>query len=152
MTATLRPTSELVAVGWVSLALPGVGVGTRLPAADDDMRANGYVVVDVLGGVPAVDMEYRASVVVCECWVPPAVGSHLPPWNQSGQIAQALLDATYDPSLMGVTVDLSAVGDGEYGSARVDTVTALDEPIRVVDNAKNNWARHELRLSVRWVA
>lgn len=151
MTVSLEPTSELVAVGWLKLALPGVGVDTRLPEADDDMRANGFVVVDVMPGEVAVDMPYFAPVFIAECWVPPAVGSHLPPWNQSGQLAQQLLKATFDPALMGVAVDLSGVGDGEYGGARVDTVTALDMPVRVPDRSANNYARHELRLQMRWV-
>jgi hypothetical protein len=151
VTTTLRPTSELVAVGWLKLALPGVsGVDTRLPAADDAMRANGFVRVDVVGGSPAVDVAYRRPVIVAECWVPPAVGSHVPPWNQSGQIAQDLIDVTFDDALMGVVVDLSGIGDGEYGNARVDTVVVLGEPVRVPADP-NNLARHEVRLQFRWV-
>jgi hypothetical protein len=148
----LRPTTELVAVGWLKLALPGVsGVDTRLPAADDAMRASGFVRVDVVGGSPAVDVAYRRPVLVAECWVPPAVGSHVPPWNQSGQIAQQIIDATDDWSLRGVTVDLSTIGDGEYGNARVDSVVARSEPVRVPADP-NNYARHEVRIQVFWVA
>jgi hypothetical protein len=151
VTATLRPTSELVAVGWLKLAVPGVsGVDTRLPAADDAMRASGFVRVDVVGGSPAVDVAYRRPVLVAECWVPPAVGSHVPPWNQSGQIAQQIIDATFDQALMGVAVDLSGVPGGGYVSARVDTVVALGEPVRVPADP-NNFARHEVRLQFRWV-
>jgi hypothetical protein len=153
VTATLRPTSELVAVGWLRLALPGVsGVDTRLPAADDAMRASGFVRVDVVGGSPALGTPaWREPVLVAECWVPPADGSHVPPWNQSGQIAQNIIDATDDWSLRGVTVDLSGIGDGEYGNARVDSVVARSEPVRVPADP-NNYARTEIRIQVFWVA
>ena len=149
MTATLRPTSELVAVGWVGLALPGVGVGTRLPAPDDAMRANGFVRCAVVGGHPAIDLPVRSPVIVAECWVPPADGSHLPPWNQAGELAEQLVAATFDRALAGVAVDLSAVGS--YAAARVLTVIALGEPRRV-DGDPNNWARHELDLQFTWTA
>lgn len=148
MTAALRPTSELVAVGWLTLALPAVGVGTRLPAADAAMRQNGFVRVAVVGGTPDVYAPRRVPVVVAECWVPPADGSHLPPWNRAGEVAEQVLAATFDPSLANRTVDLSGVGD--YAPARVLTVTALQEPRRV-DGDPNFWARHELDLSVAWV-
>lgn len=147
MTALLRPTSELVAVGWLTRALPGVGVGTRLPAADDAMRAKGYVRTGVVGGSADVDVPRRVPVVVAECWVPPTAGSHLPPWNRAGELAELVLAATYDRALMGVTVDLSGVGS--YASARVLTVVALGEPRRVPSDP-NNWARQELDLALTW--
>jgi len=148
VTAALRPTSELVGVGWLTLALPGVGVGTRLPAADDAMRAAGFVRVSIGGGQPDVYTPRRVPVIVAECWVPPAEGSYLPPWNHAGQLAERITAATFDRSLMGVTVDLSSVGD--YAPARVLTVVALGEPRRV-DGDPNNWARQELDLSLTWL-
>ena len=148
MTATLRPTSELVAVGWLTLALPGVGVGTRLPAADDAMRASGFVRASVVGGAPDVYVPRRAPVVVAECWVPPADGSHLPPLNRAGELAEAVAAASFDRSLMGVTVDLSGIGT--YAPARVMSVIPLGEPRRV-EGDPNFWARHELDLHVFWI-
>lgn len=143
----MKPTSELVAVGWLTLALPGVGVGTTLPAADDAMRANGYVRTSVVGGNPDMDVARRAPVVVVECWAPPAVGSHLPPWNRAAHLAERVLAATYDPALVNRSIDLSGLGD--YAPARVLSVIALGEPRRV-DGDPNSWARHELDLHLYW--
>lgn len=147
MTAPLRPTSELVAVGWIGLALPTVGVGTRLPAADDAMRANGFVRVDVVGGNVDIDVPLRSPVAVAECWWPSPEGSHLPPWNHAAQLAQRLYDATYDRALMGSTVTLP----GNYAPARVLTVIPLGEPQRVPSDPAF-FARYELRLQLAWLS
>jgi hypothetical protein len=48
-------------------------------------------------------------------------------------------------------VDLSGIGDGEYGNARVDSVVARSEPVRVPADP-NNYARTEIRIQVFWVA
>lgn len=111
------------------------------------MRANGYVRTSVVGGSPERYVPLRSPVVVAECWVPPADGSHLPPWNRAGELAESVLAATYDRSLAPLLVDLSSVGN--YAPARVLTVVALGEPRRV-DGDPNNWARHELDLQLTW--
>jgi hypothetical protein len=155
VTALLRPTSELVGVGWLTLALPGVGIGTSLPAADDAMRAAGFVRVAVVGGHPDVYTPRRGPVVVAECWVPPANGSHLPPWQRAGHLAQTLVDATQDRALEDVVIDVTGLPlDGVllpgYAPARVMTVIALGEPRRV-EGDPNYWARSELDLSFAWL-
>lgn len=155
MTTLLRPTSELVAVGWLAAALPGVGVGTRLPAADASMRSNGFVRVSNSGGTPDIYTPRRAPVVIAECWVPPADGSHLPPWQRAGKLAQAVLDATQDPALQNLTVDVTGLRlDGVvlpgYAPARVMSVIARGEPHRV-DGDPNFWARQELPLELAWI-
>jgi hypothetical protein len=145
----LQPTSPLVAAGWIKLAVPTVaGVGRRLPAATDAMRAGGFVRVQVVGGTSGVYVPLHGAVVVAECWWPPLQSeSHLPPWNHAGQLAQRLASATYDPALMGVTVTLG----GDYGPARVHTVIALDEPSEVLDDP-SHFARQDVRLQLNWSA
>lgn len=151
----LRPTSELVAVGWLTRAAPGVGVGTHLPAADDAMRVDGFIRTAVVGGTPDATTPRRAPVIVVECWVPPADGSHLPPWLRAGKLVQTLVDATQDRSLQNVTVDVTGlVLDGVtlpgYAPARVLTVIAHGEPRRIEDDP-NYWARQEIDLELAWV-
>lgn len=147
-TALHAPTSALVAAAWIKLVLPDVsGVGRRLPAVSDAMRAGGFVRVQVLGGRTAVDYALREPVVVAECWWPPATDSQTPPWNKAGGLANRLLLATYEPSYMHRDVDLSSVGS--YGAANVRTVVALDEPQEVLDDP-SNFARNDIRLAFSW--
>lgn len=148
VTNSLRPTSELVAVGWLQLALPTVRSGTRLLAPDDDMRRHGYVRASITGGAPDMYTPRRAPVIVAECWVPPAQGSQLMPWNQAGELAEQVIAATNDRTLMGRFIDLSVTGD--YQSAFVFTVVALGEPRRV-ESDPNNFARVELDLQFAWI-
>jgi len=147
MTAPLLlPTSSLVGRGWLTLALPDVGVGARLPVADDPLRAKGFVRAMVVGGDMDRELPVRRPVIGAECWVPPAVGSDRPPWNHAEQIAARVAAATYDRALTGVTVDLSGVGD--YAPAHVLTVIPLGEPQRVPD--PSNWARFDVDLLLTW--
>lgn len=153
MTTTLRPTSPLVAAAWIKLVVPDVGgVGRRLPAVNDAMRAGGFVRVQVVGGSVGMYVPLQEPVVVCECWWPPiGADTQLPPWNHAGQLAQALVDASQpDSGFQQRQVDLSQFGAG-YGKAHVRTVTALDEPQEVLDDP-SHFARSDVRLTLAWTA
>lgn len=148
---TLRATSPLVAAAWIKLVVPDVaGVGRRLPAVSEAMRAGGFVRVQVVGGTTGMYVPLQEPVVICECWWPP-IGEdpQLPPWNHAGQLAQALVDASQpDSGFQQRQVDLSQFGSG-YGKAHVRTVTALDEPQEVLDDP-SHFARYDVRLSIAW--
>jgi hypothetical protein len=144
----LRPTSDLVLLGWLTLALPDVGVGDKLPPPDEATREAGFVRGYVLPGGGRIDRDVplRSPVAAAECWFPPAEGSTKPRWHRAGQVARLVVDATFDPALMGVLVT-PAVGD--YAPARVHTVVALGEPSRV-ENDPSNYARFDVDLQITW--
>lgn len=146
---TLSPSSTVVAVGWFSLAVPDVGVDRKLPSATNAMRSNGFVRIQLAGGSPDVDVASRSPVIAAECWVPPsAAGDSLAPWNQAEHLAERLIEATYDRTLMNVAVDLSGLGD--YGPAHVFTVVALGEPRQGPDDP-SNWARFDVTAQLTWI-
>jgi hypothetical protein len=146
---TLPPNTDLVAAAWLRLAVPGVGVATTLPSDVAPLRTAGFVRVATVGGSPGRDVPMRNPVVVAECWAAPAASSAKPPWNRANGIAEQIMAATFDPALMGVLIDLSAVGD--YAPARVHTVVALTEPGRV-DDDPSNFARFDIDLLLSWTA
>lgn len=149
MTAALplRANHDLVAVAWLKLAVPGIGVATSLPAVDSALRTGGFVRALTVGGSPDLYVPMRAPVVSAECWAAPAVdGSTKVPWGRANALAEAVVAATYNPALMGVELDL-----GDYPSARVHTVVALSEPRRI-ENDPANWARYDVDLLFRWTA
>lgn len=152
----LLPSSLLVAIGWLRLALPGVEVGEDLPdfstestASQDALRAVGFVRVSVVGGTPHLEVPRRNPVVSAESWLAPQALTGKASWARAHNLAGRIVTATWDPSLMGKVVDLSAVGN--YASARVDTVNALGEPDEVEED-ESDWARVDVELDLSWVA
>lgn len=145
---TLHPSTDLVAQAWLRLAVPGVRVGDVLPATDDALRTAGFIRAVTVGGRAATYVPLRSPVVTAECWVaPPVNGAPRAPWNHAAQIAEQIVGATFDDTLMNVPVDLSSVGD--YAPARVLTVIALGEPQRV-PNDPDAFARFDLDLQLAW--
>lgn len=142
------PSSDLVAVAWLRLALPGFGVATTLPADATPLRTDGFVRVLTVGGTPETYVPLRRPVVAAECWAAPATqASSKPPWGRSANLAELLVAATYNRALMDVTLDLSSQGD--YSPAHVRTVIALSEPRRI-ENDPANYARFDLDLAFTW--
>ncbi len=144
------PSSDLVAAAWLRLALPGFGVATTLPADATPLRTSGFVRLLTVGGTPERDVPMRRPVVAAECWAAPATeASSKPPWGRAANLAEQLVAATYDRSLMDVTIDLSSQGD--YSPARVRTVIALSEPRRI-ENDPANYARFDVDCEFLWTA
>lgn len=148
MTASLLPSTDLVASAWLRLAVPDIGVATTLPADVTPLRTSGFVRVQTIGGSPNRDVPMRGPVVAAECWAAPATaGSSKPPWNRASGIAERIVAAMYDRALMNVLITLP----GDYGPARVHTVVALTEPRRI-ENDPGNFARFDIDLLFGWTA
>lgn len=156
MTAPLLlPTTRYVVAGWLQLAVPGVGVGSELPDPDEQdqaaayeaARAAGFMRTALVGGSPDRYVPMREPVVQVECWFPPPASGRQASWARAEQLANRVLAATYDGSLMGRLIDLSQVGS--YAPARVHTVTALSEPDPVQED-QSDWARYDLDVSLMW--
>lgn len=155
MTALLLPTTKLVMIGWLKLALPGPGVDTDLPTEDDPaayvaVQTDGFLRIAGAGGSPHPDVPMRQPIVQVECWFAPRPDRKpVAARNRAEQLANRVLDATYDPALMGQVIDLSGIGD--YAPARVHTVTALTEPDEVEEDA-SDWSRWDVDVEVLWSA
>jgi hypothetical protein len=141
------PTTELVSQAWLRLAVPGVRVGTELPAADAALRSDGFIRTSLAGGDPGRFVPMRNPVIGVECWVAPDADSQETAWLQAAQLAERLLAATWDPALQGVVIDLSAFGS--YIPARVHDVIAISEPDRN-ESDPTDWARYDLDLAFTW--
>lgn len=142
----LRANNTLVASAWLKLAVPGVGVATRLPAADAAMRTAGFIRVVPVGGSPDLYSPLRSPVVTAECWAAPATeGSSKVPTARANALAEAVIAATYDEALMDVVLDLGA----GYPDVRVRTVQALSEPLESPDDP-SNYGRFDVDLLLLW--
>lgn len=142
------PTSRLVAEAWVRAAIAGPEVGQKLPQISDQLRADGFIRVPTVGGSADRDVPvYQSPVVTAECWWPPPKRGEFSHWHRAEQLAQRLVLATDDPELMGLDIDLSAVGD--FAPARVHDVIALTLP-DAVEEDPNDWARYDIDLLINW--
>lgn len=158
MSALLLPTTTLVAVGWLKMAVPGPAVGTDLPDPDDPAQAAAYVAMQTdgflrianVGGSPDLYLPMRAPVEQVECWFPPPAGRTAgAARSRAEQLANRVLNATYDPALMGQVIDLSTVGS--YAPVRVHTVSAFTEPDEV-EADKSDWSRFDVDIELLWSA
>lgn len=150
MTAPLhRPTTELVAQAWLQLAVPGVGVDEELPAVNTALRTVGFIRTHTIDNAVNRYVPLREPVVVAECWLAPDAKTGVASWARAGQLAEKVVDATFDPVLMGVLIDLSSAGS--YSPARVHTVTAISGPRRFEDDP-TGFARVDVDLEFLWTA
>jgi hypothetical protein len=142
------PTTELVALAWLRLAVPYVNVDEDLPAAPDStMRTVGYLQTLTIGGTRDRDVPLWRPVTRVSCWVaPPEEGSDVVQLNAARLLARAVVDATDNRDLMNRTVDLTVFG--AYRPARVATVLALGIPRRVDD--PGHFARLDVDLQINW--
>jgi hypothetical protein len=158
VTTLLLPTTKLVVIGWLKLAVSGPGVDTDLPDQNDvdqaaayaAVQTDGFLRIAMAGGSPDPDVPMRQPVVQVESWFAPRPDrTARSPRTSAEQLANRVLNATYDPALMGQVIDLSSVGN--YQPARVHTVTALTEPDEVEEDS-SNWSRFDVDLLCLWSA
>lgn len=156
MTALLLPTTEIVVAGWLKLAVTGPPVGTDLPDANDPaqtaayaaVKLDGFLRIAAVGGSPDPDVPMRQPVVQVESWFAPRpdrapAGAR----HRAAQLANRVLNATYEPAFQGQVIDLSSIG--QYAPARVHTVTALTEPDEIEEDA-SDWSRFDVDIAVLW--
>lgn len=144
------PNTDLVSVGWLKLVdgLPAGRIATKLPKDDDaPLRAPGFVRLMGVGGTPGVDMPWRFPVVTAECWAAPQPGSIKLPWGVASNLAEIIMNATYERQYQQRRIDLTSV-DPAYLPALVATVLALTEPRRIED--PSGFARFDVDLLFHW--
>lgn len=150
MSTPLLPTTDLVAIAWLRLiaGLPAQQIATKLPKDVTILRTVGFVTTQIVGGNPHPDVPMRQPVVTASCWAAPAAGSEKVPWGRAANLAEPIMAATYDRDLMDAEVDLTGF-DPDYLPARVRTVLALTEPVRV-EGDPSGFARFDIDLRINW--
>ncbi|MFJ8935356.1 hypothetical protein ACIRL0_06505 [Streptomyces sp. NPDC102365] len=150
MPTLLRPTTDLVAVAWLTSLFDTPIVSTTLPKTSTDQTiswaATGFVVVSAVGGTPNWYMPMRNPVVSVDCWaVNPQSGK--PPWGRANNLAETIVAACYDVPSISRPLTLP----GGFPPARVLTAYPLGEPQRVRDD-QASYARYNLPLALMWRA
>jgi hypothetical protein len=150
----LRPNTEIVAVSWARRVpgIPDEGVATRLPSERSKV-VDGFVTVLAVGVAGSeIDVPLHRPVVTFSCWAAnPNEGSSKIPWPVAARMAEQLWESTFYPIFEGIKVQglvLPMYLDG-YANARVLTVNAVSEPVRVPDDP-SNFARFDVDLELNW--
>ncbi len=145
MTVTLRATTELVAVAWISDVFDTPMVSTNLPKDQTSWEDNGFVVVTTVGGAPHMYLPVRNPVVQIDCWaVNPTKGN--PPWGKANNLAEEIQNSFYD--VQETPRDL-VLKEG-FPGARVLSAFTLMEPRRVYDD-EASYARYTMTAQFTWI-
>jgi hypothetical protein len=143
------PTTELVAVAWLSQRVPGLAEGmvaTSLPKDVTAWATLGFVQVQALpGGTVDIDTHVRHPVLQVDAWAANP-GTLKAPWNKAARLVELIRVATEDGQAFGRTVQLPP----DYSAARVLSVYPVGEPTRVTDDP-SGYARYTLDLAIDWV-
>lgn len=141
----LRPTTELVAVAWLS-GVDGLSpsmVATQLPRNVDAWKASGFVTVRTIGGGPSMYTPLRQPVLAVDAWaVNPT--SNKPPWFQANQLMEII-----DQGCRSVDAPRWLGLPSGYLQARVTTAYWVTEPQRVYSD-QGGAARYTANLQLNW--
>lgn len=143
MTATLHPTSELVAIAWLKVAIT-TPVDKDLPEDSNDWGPVAFTQVRAVGGTPHIHIPQRQPVISVDVWASNK-GSPRPPWNRSAQVAEQIRAATEAPDAARQVV----IG-GDYHNAHIQTIYTLTEP-RPIPGDVAGYAHTVLDLYLAWV-
>lgn len=151
MAVALLPSSDLVAVAWLSTisGMTADVVASQLPADQSQWSANGAIVATVIAGSPDPDINIAKPVVQVDCYaVNPK--SAKPPWPKASGLAEQVRYAVYDHPSHGRRLALGS-GSVVYPSARVIGARITVEPRRLWGDG-GDFARVQLDLQLTWVA
>jgi hypothetical protein len=151
-----RPTSELVAVAWLTLYVPELPtsmVGTSLPKDTTKWADTGFLQVSSApGGVPSVDLPVRHPILQLDAWATSnrdgQTSSVKPPWHLAAQILEAVRIATEGPQT-GRYGRQIAVREN-YLNVRVQAAYLVTEPAKVTDDP-SGYAHFTADLAIDWV-
>lgn len=149
MTVTLRATTDLVAVAWISDLFDTPMVATNLPKRGADgtisWASTGFVVVTTVGGSPHPYMPVRNPVVQIDCWAAnPDSGS--PPWGKANNLAEEIQNGFYQVG----DIPRDLVLNAGFPGARVLSAWTVTEPRRVYDD-EASYARYTMTAQFTWI-
>jgi hypothetical protein len=150
----LRPNSEVVGVSWARRVpgIPDSGVATNLPT-DRSKLVDGFVqLIGVATGTAEIEVPLHRPVLTFACWAAPAnEASSKPPWAKAARMAEALWESSFYETYLGINVQGIVIPMylPGYANARILTVNAVSEPVRVPDDP-SNYARFDVDLELNW--
>lgn len=140
------PVTDLVAQAWIA-SLPGFSsqmVGAKIPQGTS-WSSTGFIRVTPVAGEIDPYTGLRTPQVQVDC-VAVKPGSAKPPWFAANQLAEKIVSATVSGTGQQTAVTLPS----GYDPARIMTVRALGEPVRVRGD-EGGYARYTLDLAITWV-
>lgn len=153
-----RPNATMVAQRWIrgvdGLPCPPSAVSRTMPnfanSENASAAASGFIEIGgVVGGSPEPEVLKRQSVVEVSFWAPPhGTNSDKPSWNKAGDLAEAVLEATYDQNPLNVQ-RLLIMPTG-FRNARALTVQALTEPREIVGD-EASWGGYRVEYQFNWI-
>lgn len=151
-----NPTSELVAVAWLSAyVLDEQGdtiesqIGTTLPKDNTAWADKGFLQASSIPGgrSPDLDVPLRLPVVQLDGWAC-TPGSNKPPWHLANRLLE-LVRLTTEAAQTGNYGKPLVVKTG-YLNVRVQAAYLISEPGRVTDDP-SGFARYTADLAIDWV-
>lgn len=143
MTDYFIPSDEQVAIAWLKScpSLSGIDVATSL-AAEHSWTTSRFIQVTSapLGLAPHPYVPFHNPRIIVSCWGKPKY------WNDAADVVQLVRSETYRVS-SARTVEIPVEG---FDSAKVKSVQALSEPVRV-PNDPNNLTRYDIAIGFEWV-
>lgn len=158
----LRPTTRLVACGWLIAAVPGFTsamVGLTLPQDVTKWAATGFVRVGpTVGGTPDPEVPLREPVVSLHCYgvnitqpspsAPPNV-SNKPPWSRTAQLGEEIIAARQAVQYSGAGRQVAMPASG-YAHASVQVVKFLTD-WREIEGDAASYAHYQADMQISWI-
>lgn len=138
------PMSDAVVVALIKTfpGTPPLGVATSLPGDAGSWADLGFIQVASVGGSPLTHVPVRVPVLQVDCWAS-NVNSQKPAWSKAGNLAEVVVNATYDFEPLRVTLPET------FYPARVLSCWPVTEPRRIPGDP-SGFARVTFDLAVKW--
>lgn len=150
--STYPANTDLAVQTWLSnLPFLNAGmVGAELPEKAEQntsLAASGFVTAYTVGGTPQLYVPMRQPVVQIDTWGFPALSGRRPQWELANQLAELLVAACYNGTLIGSALP---IGKNGYGTIRMMQAHPLQEPHRVYSDRAYR-ARFRFDLQTYWI-
>lgn len=155
ITGAQNPTSETVAIEWLSLLVGALtnqapDFGTDLPTDTSAWSSFGFVQVRAIpGSTASVDIpQVRHPVLQVDAWGCNPRGIR-PPWALAGRAMELVRSATEAAALAGWSHGKPITVPAPYRTPRVQAGYFISEPTRVPDDP-SGYARFTAMLALDW--
>lgn len=138
--ADYLPNAELVAVEMFKTGLaPFTGIATTLPEPSE-VAGDGFITIDLLGGLPNVETRMKASEIQVDCWGYNENSQRLP-WAKTANLGMRVNE------FIETNQNFVVQTPNTYRNAYVHIIDVIEDLRRVPDDA---YARYSMDLVVYW--
>ena len=144
---TAPATAEVVLAAWLRGLNLAAGAGHHLPTDNSTWATSGYLLVPLgaVGGGRDYDTTMEHPVMQVDAYAA-APDSGKPPWAKAGVLAQRVIRATDDESLVKVSPTLPSA----YAPVRVLELYLVGPPPHPLPDV-SSYARYTFNLAMHWV-